>query len=90
MIEGFFKLCAQADLFSLLWAIIQNYRNRPIVGYAIAHRDIWITEELKKNGIKVWGLIFVGEELLFSARLAQAKYTQYWLERMGIHYRGGV
>lgn len=90
MVEKVLKFGAQCDLFGILWAIIQNYRNRPIVGYAIAHQDIWVTGELKKKGVKVWGLVFVGEDLLFSARKAQAKYTQYWLERYGISYRGGI
>lgn len=90
MFESFLKLCAKADLISFLSAVLQNYRNGPIVGYAISPHNIWITKVLPEKGIKVWGIVFVGDELLFSVRLTQAHYTQYWLEREGVLYRGGI
>lgn len=88
-VESLLKLRAKVDLTSLLVAIIKTYRQRPAVGYAIDPYDIGVLEVLRAKGIKVWGIVMVGNELLFQVCLPQAQYTQYWLDGEGVPYRGG-
>ena len=88
--ESFLKAGAGLDWISPLLAIVQNYRNRPSVGYCVPIQTGWITDVLQAKGVKVWGLVVVDDELVFSVRLRQARYTQYWLEKEGVAYRGGI
>ena len=45
---------------------------------------------LQESGIQLWGLALYQETFVFSVRQAQARYTQYLLERAGIPYFGGL
>lgn len=89
-VESLLKLRAKVDLTSLLIAIIKTYRHRPTIRYAIDPYDIEVLEVLRAKRIKVWGIVMVGNELLFQVCLPQAHYTQYWLEGEGVAYRGGA
>ena len=88
--ESLLKIGAGLDWLGPVIAILQNYRNRPSVSYAVPLQVGGIVDILQEQGIKVWGIIAVDNDLLFSVRLAQARYTQYILERHGVVYTGGI
>ena len=73
---------------------IQNFRNRPSVGYSVPVDAGWsayqISDLLNDYGIKHWGLHIYDSTILFRQRVAQAAFTQYLFERNGIAYCGGM
>ena len=90
MFDKFLGFGASFDWITPLSAFIQDYRNRPSVGYnvptACGVSEFYIEQRLKQAGIKVWGLMIVGDTITFRVREAQALYTQYWLQHDGIPY----
>lgn len=90
MLEFFLRFGAAFDWLGPVSALIQNYKNRPAVGYTIFYEDVAVLDILKSKGIKIWGLVLVGDELIFSLRMAQAEFAQYLLEGAGVPYHGGV
>jgi hypothetical protein len=82
------------DWISPAIAIVQNIRNHPSVGYNIpvgCGYSAWETKRfLRSRGVKVWGVMIIGDVFTLRVRLGQAEYTQHWLEKMGIAYQGGV
>ncbi len=88
------QFAGRFDWISPLWTFVQDYRNRPSVGYNL-HRGCGrsayeIRYMLTRAGVKVWGLREVGDVITFRVRRAQARYAQYLLDRAGLPYVGGV
>ena len=94
MINKALAIGAGFDWIGPLWTFIQDYRRRPAVRYNIPADCGWhayaIQDMLQDSGIKLWGLALYRETYVFSVRKAQARYTQYLLERAGIPYYGGI
>ena len=90
MFESILKAGASFDWITPLFAFIQNYWYRPAVGYIVPLEYAATPELLKSKGIKLWGIVIVGNEVVFCLRLAQAGFAQYWMERNGIPYQGGA
>lgn len=94
MIEKGLRVGAGFDWISPLWAMVQDYRNRPAVRFMIPADCGWhafaIRNLLRANGVKLWGLALYQDTFVFSVRLAQHKFTCYLLQREGIPYRDNL
>lgn len=93
----FDKLVAAGSTFDWitpLYTLMQDFRNRPSVGYNVPVDGGWsafaISDLLKVHGIKLWGLTIFQETVMFRLRAGQAEYAQYLMEQNGIAYAGGV
>jgi len=82
------------DWITPLWTFIQDWRNRPSVGYSVpvdGGSSLYaIKDTLTGNGVKTWGWMIVDGVILFRARRAQAQFAQYLLDRDGVPYSGGI
>ena len=94
MLDKFLNFASLFDLITPLATFAQDLQNHPSVGYNISVDAGWsayaIRDLLQGAGIKLWGLTIFNGLITFRVRRAQARYTQYWLERNGIPYVGGV
>ena len=82
------------DWITPLWTFVQDWRNRPSCGYSVPVDGGWSISEvrnlLRSKGVKAWGWAIVDGVILFRTRQAQAGHAQYWLERNGVPYSGGM
>lgn len=82
------------DWITPLFTLIQDFRNRPSVGYNVPVDGGWsayaISDLLRAHGIKLWGLTIFQGTIMFRLRAAQAEYAQYLLAQNGIFYSGGL
>ena len=94
MLDKTLSFGAGFDWITPIWTFIQDYRRRPAVHYDIPADCGWhihaIRDMLQESGIRLWGLALYQDTFVFSVRQAQARYTQYLLERSGIPYQGGI
>ncbi len=94
MIDKAIEVGAMFDWITPLWTFVQDWRNRPSCGYSVPVDGGWsisaVRDLLSANGVMTWGWAIVDGVILFRARQAQARYAQYWLEREGVPYWGGV
>lgn len=94
MIDKAISVGTTFDWITPLWALIQDWRNRPSVGYSVpvdGGSSLYaIKGALTGRGVKTWGWMIVDGVILFRTRQAQAQYAQYWLERDGVPYSGGT
>lgn len=92
MIDKSIDIGTSFDWITPLWSFIQDYRNRPAVGYNVPVDSGWsayaIRDLLQNAGVKIWGLAIYGNTIVFGARQAQASYIQYLLDREGVPYQG--
>jgi hypothetical protein len=93
MLDRIVKEGASWDWVSPLMAFIQSWQNRPSVGFNVSRNcgfSAWQIERfLKSKGVKVWGVMVIDDVITLRVREAQAKYTQYLLNQMGVPYQGG-
>lgn len=82
------------DWITPLITLIQNYRNRPSVGYSVPVDCGWsayaISDLLNDHGVKHWGLHIYHNTIMFRLRVAQAAYSQYLFEQNAVVYSGGI
>lgn len=94
MIDKALAIGGSFDWISPLVTLLLNFRRRPSVGYVVPADTSWgcnaIARLLRERGVQVWGIEYDGGSIVFRVRRAQAEYAQYWLERNGIPYAGGV
>lgn len=94
MIDKLVRIGASWDWVTPVITLIQDWRNRPSVGFNVSYGcgfSAWEIERLlKSKGIKVWGVMVIDDVITLRVREAQALYTQYWLEQMGLPYQGGI
>ncbi len=94
MIDKALSVGTTFDWITPLWTLIQDWRNRPSVGYSVpvdGGSSLYaIKGALTGKGVKTWGWMIVDGVILFRTRQAQAQYAQYWLERDGVPYSGGI
>ena len=80
------------DWITPLWTFVQDFRNRPAVGFWIpkdsGESAFVLQRQLRAKGIRTWGWIYYGDNLLFRCRLAQAQYAEYWLQQWDVPYTG--
>lgn len=85
MLEALLKLGSDCDLITPTIAFFQTKRNGPSVKFYVPYDTGWsavqIEQMLKSKGIYVWGLMVQDEEIVFTVRETQARYTAYWLDR---------
>lgn len=94
MLDGFLKFGAGFDWITPLWAFFQDARyGQPFqinVPYNVGWSSEGLVTELKEKGIRTWGFMVVGDNLTFTVRKPQARYTLYWLQRWGVPYQARV
>lgn len=94
MLDKLFSIGASLDWTTPVATFIQDYQNRPSVGYNISVNAGWsafaVRDLLKTNGVKLWGLTIFGGAITFRTREAQAEFAQYLMDREGIPYQGGI
>lgn len=94
MLDTFFKIGSTFDWITPTLAFIQDIRNGPSVQIACPYDQGWSANQIKRMltgyGIKVWGLMVVGDLITFAVREAQARYALYWLERHGLAYESSL
>jgi hypothetical protein len=88
MLDNFLKVGSTFDWITPLWAIIQDTRNGPSTNINLPFDIGWsgsqIKSSLQNKGIKVWGLMAVGDVITFTVSKAQEQYAMYWLEQWGL------
>lgn len=93
MFDKAIRIGAQWDWITPLWAFVQDWRYRPAVHWRVPFGCGYSAKEiqwfLQGKGIRVWGLLVIGDDILFSTRKAQGKYTAYWLGRLCVPFEGG-
>lgn len=94
MFDKLVETGAVFDWITPLFTLIQDYRNRPSVGYNVPVDGGWsanaISDLLRAHGIKVWGLTIFQGVIMFRLRAAQAEYAQYLFAQNGVLYSGGL
>lgn len=94
MIDKAIEAGTMFDWITPLWTFVQDWRNRPSCGYSVpvdGGYSLYVVRDLlRSKGVKTWGWAIVDGAILFRARQAQAEYVQYWLERNGVPYGGGI
>lgn len=79
---------ASWDWVTPLLTLIRDWHNRPSTGFNIPYEcgfSAWEIERFLKNrGIKVWGVMVIDDVITLRVRKSQARYTQYWLEQLGL------
>jgi hypothetical protein len=82
------------DFISPIRAIIQDLTNGPHHRFYIDRYAGWsvngIKRLLKDYGVQVWGDMIADDMIIFTVRQAQARWTQYLLQREGISILGGL
>jgi hypothetical protein len=94
MFDKLVETGAVFDWITPLFTFVQDFRNRPSVGYNVPVDSGWsayaISDLLRAHGIKVWGLTIFQGTIMFRLRSAQAEYAQYLLAQNGVLYSGGL
>lgn len=94
MFDKIASVGAAFDWITPLITVIQDFRNRPSVGYSVPVDAGWsaymISDLLHDYGVKHWGLHIYDTMIIFRLRVAQAPFAQYLFEQNGIVYYGGV
>lgn len=94
MFDKIVRVSAQWDWITPLITVVQNWRYRPTTGFSLPFGHSYSAWEIKRflksKGIRVWGVMVIGDSISIRVRKAQALYTQYWLEQLGIPYQGGL
>jgi hypothetical protein len=88
------RVMASWDWITPVITLIQDWWNRPSVGYNVSDTGVFSAWELKRflkqKGIKVWGVMVIGDTITLRVRKAQALYTQHWLMTLGMPYQCGI
>jgi len=94
MFDQMIKVSASWDWVTPLISFIQDWRYRPSTGFNMPFGHSYSAWEIKRflksKGIRVWGTMVIGDTITIRVREAQALYTEYWLQKMGIPYQGGL
>lgn len=94
MFDKVVKVGASWDWVTPLISFILDWRYRPSTGYNLPFGHSYSAWEIKRflksKGIRVWGVMVIDDFITIRVREAQALYTQYWLEQLGIPYEGGL
>ena len=94
MIDKLVEAGSTFDWITPLFTLIQDFRNRPSVGYNVPVDGGWsayaISDLLRAHGIKVWGLTIFQGTIMLRLRAAQAEYAQYLFAQNGVLYSGGL
>lgn len=94
MFDKLVETGAVFDWITPLATWVQDFRNRPSVGYNVPVDGGWsayaVSDLLRAHGIKVWGLTIFQGTIMFRLRAAQAEYAQYLFAQNGVLYSGGL
>lgn len=94
MFEKMVRISASWDWVTPMIAFFQDWRYRPSTGFSIPYGHSYSAWEIKRflksKGIRVWGVMVIGDNIILRVREAQALYAEYWLQRMGVPYEGGL
>lgn len=94
MIDRILEFGTIFDWISPLIAEVQDIVNGPSHTFFIPEDCDWsgreITSLLRSHGVKTWGHMTVNRRRMITVRLAQARWTQYLLDRERIPIEYGV
>ena len=84
-VEKLLNAGSTPDWISPLWAIIQDFRNRPYHRIYVDRNSSWSAKDLvkilKQGGVKVWGETLLDEMIVVTVRRQQARWADYILRR---------
>jgi hypothetical protein len=85
MLDQFLDMAGNFDLITPAWAFLQDLLNGPPADFAIPAQAGWTSRDIRRllsrHGVRVWGLIYHGDMLMFTVRKEQAKWAYYLLCR---------
>ena len=91
MFDSVVRVAAGWDWVSPLITFIQNWQRSPSVGFFLPYMyslSAWeIARSLKIQGVDVWGVMVIGDEILLRVREAQADHTERCLQSMGLPFQ---
>ena len=94
MYDKLLVLGAYMDWITPLMAFVQDRSEGSRVDFVLPDdtgvSGMDIQRHLAARGIRSWGWMVVGNEVLFTVSRRQAQYAQYHLERAGVPYQGGL
>lgn len=90
MFDGILRMTASWDWFTPLIIAVQNWRYRPTTGYHVPLESAVCPDDLRNflrsKGVRVWGLIVLGDVFSIRVRVAQASYAEYLMTRLGVAF----
>jgi hypothetical protein len=94
MIDDVLRFGMKFDWITPLWALYQDWRNRPSTGFAVPIDGGWpgltVQNLLRSKGVQTWGMMFIDDDIIFRLRVAQAEHARYWMDREGVPYYGAI
>jgi hypothetical protein len=85
MLDHILDVAGSFDLITPAWAFLQDFLSGPPADFAVPIHAGWTNRDIQqllgRNGVKVWGLIYRGDMLMFTVCQTQAKWAYYLLSR---------
>ena len=91
MIDRLLSIGATFDWITPLWVFFQQWRHKPSTGFLVSWdtglTPSMINDILRSHGVKVFGMMSRGNDIMFNVPKAQADYAQYLLEQSGLVFK---
>jgi hypothetical protein len=88
MLDRVLNIACAFDWITPALAFAQDFVNGPVADFGIPANAGWSRRDIKRllsrYGVRVWGLMFSGDTLMFTVPKAQARWAYYLLEREGV------
>lgn len=88
MLDRVLNIACAFDWITPALAFAQDFLNGPVADFGIPANAGWSRRDIKRllsrYGVRVWGLMFSGDTLMFTVPKAQARWAYYLLEREGV------
>jgi hypothetical protein len=88
MLDRVLNIACAFDWITPALAFAQDFLNGPVADFGIPANAGWSRRDIKRllsrYGVRVWGLMFSGDTLMFTVPKSQARWTYYLLEREGV------
>ncbi len=88
MLDRVLNIGCAFDWITPALAFAQDFLNGPVADFGIPANAGWSRRDIKRlllrYGVRVWGLMFSGDTLIFTVPKSQARWAYYLLEREGV------
>jgi hypothetical protein len=88
MLDRVLNFACAFDWITPALAFAQDFLNGPVADFGIPANAGWSRRDIKRllsrYGVRVWGLMFSGDLLMFTVPKAQARWAYYLLKREGV------
>jgi hypothetical protein len=88
MLDRVLNFACAFDWITPALAFAQDFLNGPVADFGIPAHAGWSRRDIKRllsrYGVRVWGLMFSGDLLMFTVPKAQARWAYYLLKREGV------